>query len=540
MSAGLSGRPAELEPAHGVPAPRAPAASTPRRRWLTLSARHGLLAGMIALAGVLRIAELGHQSFWYDESFTYLLVRHSFGHMLEIVPRTELTPPLYYILIWGWAQTFGTGEAALRTLSALAGVCTVPVMYLAVRRLITPRAGLVAAALTATNPLLIWYSREARSYALLVFGASVTLLALAHIRTPRPPGRWILAWALAAALTVATHYFGVLIVAPEAVWLLWRHRRDVRMWTATVAAAAGDLALLPLALTQRPNASWIAGWPLGRRLGQIPPQLLLGTGAPDRLPLLLTGAAVLALAGVLLAWRCEPGERGPALGGAALAVTGFLISLGLILAGIDELITRNLIVIMVGLIVLLAGTLGARRARRLGTIGAIVLCAIGGFCAVTVMLTPAFQRPDWRGLARVLASGSGSTGRAPGGGDSPAGKIVVIERYFAAAPLDVYMPKLRPMLPGDRFTVNEVDLVASASPPATWFCWWGAECNIKRSLIFRGIRLPGFRPATRLLHAGQFTILRLRSRVPRQLRWVRVFKAMVPSRLDGWAMLFTR
>ena len=58
------------------------------------------------------------------------------------------------------------------------------------RELPSRRAGLIAAALVAVNPMLIWYSQEARSYALLVFFCAVSLLffvrALRHPRRTRP------------------------------------------------------------------------------------------------------------------------------------------------------------------------------------------------------------------------------------------------------------------------------------------------------------------------------------------------------------------
>src|SRR5438876_576650 len=77
------------------------------------------------------------------------------------------TPPFYYMLAWGWAKLFGTGEVGLRSLSALAGTLTIPAAYAAGRALSSRRAGLIAAALFAVNPLLVWYSQEARAYALL-------------------------------------------------------------------------------------------------------------------------------------------------------------------------------------------------------------------------------------------------------------------------------------------------------------------------------------------------------------------------------------
>src|SRR5437879_2148634 len=130
-----------------------------------LSTPAGLtVAALTLLAGVLRFAGIGHQGFWFDEGNTALLVHFSPGKMLGLIPQSESTPPLYYCVAWAWARVFGHGEAGLRSLSALAGIATVPVMYGAARRLVSERAGLIAAALTACSPLLIWYSQEARSY----------------------------------------------------------------------------------------------------------------------------------------------------------------------------------------------------------------------------------------------------------------------------------------------------------------------------------------------------------------------------------------
>src|ERR1700722_14450348 len=113
------------------------------------------LAALTALAAVLRFYRLGHQGFWFDEANTALLVHFSPGTMLGLVPQTESPPPLYYCVAWVWAPVFGYGETGLRSLSAVAGVLTVPVAYGAARKLISVRAGLIAAALTACSPLMV-------------------------------------------------------------------------------------------------------------------------------------------------------------------------------------------------------------------------------------------------------------------------------------------------------------------------------------------------------------------------------------------------
>ena len=52
--------------------------------------------------------------------------------MWHQIEATESTPPLYYCMAWVWARIFGYGETGLRSLSAVAGVLTVPLEALRV------------------------------------------------------------------------------------------------------------------------------------------------------------------------------------------------------------------------------------------------------------------------------------------------------------------------------------------------------------------------------------------------------------------------
>ena len=161
-----------------------------------MSTRRELLSlfALTALAAVVRFAFLGHQSFWFDEAVTVELVRKSLLGMLKALPNTESTPPLYYVLAWGWAKVFGTGEVGLRSLSALLGTATVPVVFFIGRLYGSSRAGLLGAALVACSPLLVWYSQEARAYALLGLLSALSVLAFEGARR-RPSGSRLASWA---------------------------------------------------------------------------------------------------------------------------------------------------------------------------------------------------------------------------------------------------------------------------------------------------------------------------------------------------------
>src|SRR5262249_26704522 len=140
----------------------------PIREWAASRSRaFWIVAGISVLGAVLRFATLGLQSYHPDEIVTVNRIRpRSFGGSMSAVASSESTPPLYYALAWVWAQLFGTAEVGLRSLSALAGVATVPIAYLLGAELRGRRAGIAAAALVAVNPMLLWYSQEGRAYAL--------------------------------------------------------------------------------------------------------------------------------------------------------------------------------------------------------------------------------------------------------------------------------------------------------------------------------------------------------------------------------------
>src|SRR5207253_5308105 len=116
------------------------------------------------------------------------------------------TPPLYFVSVWFWAHVFGTSALGLRSLSAVAGTAAVPVAYLAGREMGTKRIALLAAALVAFNPFLVWYSQEARAYALLATLCACGLLFFLRALQAQER-RALLWWAVASALALATHSF---------------------------------------------------------------------------------------------------------------------------------------------------------------------------------------------------------------------------------------------------------------------------------------------------------------------------------------------
>jgi hypothetical protein len=388
---------------------------------------------------------------------------------LAAVPRSESTPPLYYALAWLWSRVFGSGEVGLRSLSALAGTASIAVVYLGARALPLPRRpGLIAAAIVAVNPVLIWFSQDARAYALVFLFTALSFLFYARAR--RSGSRRDLGWwAAASSLALLTHYFAAFVIVPEAVLLLTPrflppsgNKGDLgggarrRVIVAIGVVTATGLLLLPIVLRQNGNAhaGWIAEQPISERLERAGAKLVgedngdeHGARQPGPIPLGIP--VVLALAALaLLLWRGGPEERHAGAIAAVVGVAGVGLPLLLGAFGADYLDGRNLLPVFVPLIVLLGAGFGVRRAgwAGLALAGAFCLCAL--VFTIEIDRLPRLQREDLRNAAHQIEPLRPDT-------------AVVAIRYSGNQPLRYYL--------GARFAtgklppLREIDLVGSAS-----------------------------------------------------------------------------
>jgi hypothetical protein len=297
----------------------------------------------------------------------------------------------------------------------------VPATYLAGVRLAGRRAGIVAAALVATSPYLIWYSQEARSYALAMLLGALSLAFLAGTTT-RGSRRDLALWALTCSLLFATHYFSVVLIAAEALWLLRRNGFGRETLAALAAPVATALLLVPLALAQE-NAEWIARLGFQSRLDETPRFFVGGFGgAPGNGPGLASG--LLAAAGlVLLLWRARGEERRGGLIALGIAGVAFAGSLVLALGGLDYVYHRNLLVLWVPLAI--AAAAGFASARTAGLAAAGVLCLLFLANHAGIALDEDRHRADWETAVHEL-------------GRSEEPRPVAVWPPFADAPLIHY------------------------------------------------------------------------------------------------------
>ena len=441
------------------------------------------LVATTVVAAALRFAFLGQQSFWFDEAVTVQLIEKSFTGMLATLPESESTPPLYYTLAWTWSRLFGDGEVGLRSLSAVFGTATVPAAYAAARVLVSHRAALAVAALVTCSPLLVWYSQEARAYALLVFLSALSILALASALM-RPSARAFGTWAAVAALALASHYFAIFLIGAEAAALVLVHRRRRAAWGALGFVGAAGGALLPLALYQEGGGrtEWIAARPIRGRITETARQFVTGEWAGPHGLGATAGlvAAGLAAAGVI--WLTTGRERRGAL--LAIALAGAALVAPLALAPIDDkFFYRNVLPAWVPLAIAGAAVLTSRRALRVGLVALGATCAIQLGSLAIVLNRPMLQRDDWRAATTAL-------------GPSERERVILTYPSYARVAVEAYRPGAHAM-PRAGADVREIVTLAIGRRP--------------HDLVPRGFELVEQRRIQKIV------LLRYRARVPRAL-----------------------
>jgi hypothetical protein len=210
-------------------------------------------------------------------------------------------------------------------------------------------------------------------------------------------------------------------------------------------------------------------------------------------------------------------------------IAGVIMNLLLIAGGVDDLLTRNLLALWLPAALLVAAGLGAPRAGLTGLLAAAALCAIGVTGALGVVTDRNFERPDWRGVARLL-------GARPGAGVGE--RVILVQHYRDLLPLSLYLPGLR-FIAHRGARVRELDVVSFTSPRSGGFCWWGTACNLWPSLSQATYPIRGFREVSRR-HAYQFTVVRLVADRPTRVTWNVVARALATTRLRNDELLAQR
>jgi hypothetical protein len=371
------------------------------------------ILAFITLVGLaLRLPSFGDSLFGDELSAYYIVAGHSLGQVMHLLNyhSTELNPQLFFILAWVSQKTFGLSSESMKLVSLLVGTATIPMVYSLGRQAAGVRTGLVASALAATCPFLIYYSTEARPYALMLFLVLGATLAL--LRALRSPGwGWWLVYALCNCAAAYTHFTSVFALGAIALWaLITQPQARLRIVAALALAAVAYVPELPVLhkISKSPGTNLyefldpvsvhtvsrdLARWAIGHpylSIYRVPGQVAVILIAAGIALGLLAGAMRLGTRARARSW-----PRPTALG-ALVVLLGLAAPVGAVIYSlIRESVwgARNVISSWAGLGVSLAAVV--TYPRRPVNIAATVLLLAGFTIGGISMLSSSVHRPDY-------------------------------------------------------------------------------------------------------------------------------------------------
>jgi 4-amino-4-deoxy-L-arabinose transferase-like glycosyltransferase len=189
----------------------------------------------------LRLHDLGKQSFWLDEAYTWgVAVNTTWLNVWQAMLLVSDVSPLPYVLSKLGVPILTSTEFGMRFPSAVFGWLAIPVMYRLGRAMFGASEALLAAAFIALSPFAVWYSRDARPYGLYLVLSAVALWGF-H-RAARGHGWGV--FVMSSAALYLTHYVSALFVYAQAAYLVARMRESRRLFRRW--ALAQLLAVVPV------------------------------------------------------------------------------------------------------------------------------------------------------------------------------------------------------------------------------------------------------------------------------------------------------
>lgn len=200
-----------------------------RRVWRDPNLPHRLpliLLGLITIVVGVGLRFYCPSALWLDETISVNISKLPLIQ-IPVALSHDGAPPLYYVLLHFWMMVFGRGDVAVRALSGVISLATLPFFWQAGRRVGGRLTGWVVFFLGLTSPFTIEFATTTRMYSLMILLSVLGFLALEHM-LEAPTRRHGIELGVVTAAILYTHYWGLYLVAVAGVWLLYRMYREHR------------------------------------------------------------------------------------------------------------------------------------------------------------------------------------------------------------------------------------------------------------------------------------------------------------------------
>ncbi|MFH1896049.1 MAG: glycosyltransferase family 39 protein [bacterium] len=444
--------------------------------------KHWPLLLILFLGLALRLYKITARDFWYDESFTAVLISWDWRAMWQGI-LNDVHPPLYYLLLKPFSLLLGWTPFGLRFFSTLFSTASIFLVYkIGARFALThkDKAGLAAAFITAIAPFQIQYAQEARQYALMGF---LALCALYFVIKKQSKFNFLLAGAF-LSLTFLTQYAGILVLpAILMVAFILTFEKRFRFFTfakkaskriilISIPVSLAFLAWLPIFKRHRENMgnpAWIPNPTLSRFaqsiytfvFGEWPKQA--GVSVPNEnffgIGTVILGLVVLVFLVIVLAKRCKLSNFAFIIFTLTILLESYVLAHFL---GINFYMERYLFTASFGIYISLG--LVAARLESFKKFTGVALLGLITLLTITIRQKPLDQR--FQTLAKIVPEGKYQTIVATSPFDYP---TAIFYLYKKAPNFKVYN-KQNPTEDLSGWVVigpNQVDSLSNLNPQTT-------------------------------------------------------------------------
>lgn len=228
-----------------------------------------LISFVFFIALILRLINLD-QSLWLDEAITAQVIQeYNFLEIITKFAQGDVHPPGHYLFLDVWSGFFGYEEVSIRFPSVIFSLLTIFIVYLLGKKLFNKKVGVLSAIFLTFNPLLIYYSQEARMYSMATFFVVLSTYFLLRIQEkeelrifPVKKNYITILWIITNFLLLITDYVAYFIFPGQVIFLYLIGSKKV--WKIILLIFLSFILSIPFIYT-------------------FPSQLLLGIGASNNL-----------------------------------------------------------------------------------------------------------------------------------------------------------------------------------------------------------------------------------------------------------------
>ena len=359
---------------------------------------------ILLFAFVLRLISL-NQSLWLDEATTALVSKMPIVDIFTKFLPADFHPPFYYLLMKGWVSIFGSSEISLRIPSIIFGVATIYFTYLIAKKLFNEKIANITSILSATSGLFVYYSQEARMYALAALLVSILFYLFIE-------KKWVV-FSLVLPLLAMTDYVALLILP---VFLIFAGKDLKKLLLSLIPMSLVFALWSPVFLKQISAGTGVVGTNWGNILGTltwknltlIPVKFIIGRiGFDNRILYAFIAGSGVLLYGYLILMGSKSILRRPLNGYPLKLILGWLVMpiiLGILVSiRIPILHYFRFIFCLPAFYILVAKGIDGFKGTWFGTFIAATMF-INIFSTGIYLLDTRFQRENWRNIALVIGN----------------------------------------------------------------------------------------------------------------------------------------